>query len=49
MIGGGLLLTILLGGTADVDVALRMAAEDEMKEAVVRLERLKAMSTRSKI
>jgi hypothetical protein len=40
----------MLGGTAeDVDVALRMAAEDEMKEAVIRLERLKAMSTRSKI
>jgi hypothetical protein len=48
-IGGGLPLTMLGGTAEDVDVALRMAAEDEMKEAVVRLERLKAMSTRSKI
>lgn len=48
-IGGGLPLT-LLGGTAeDIDMALQMAAEDELKEAVNRLERLKAMSTRSKI
>ena len=48
-IGGGLPLTMLGGTAVDVDVALRMAAEDEMKEAVIRLERLKAMSTRSKI
>jgi len=40
----------MLGGIAeDVDEALRMAVEDEMKETVIRLERLKAMSTRSKI
>lgn len=50
-IGGGLPLTMLGGGgtAEDVDMALKMAAEDEMKEAVIRLERLKAMSTRSKI
>ena len=46
---GGIPLTMLGGTAEDVDVALRMAAEDEMKEAVIRLERLKAMSTRSKI
>jgi hypothetical protein len=46
---GGIPLTMLGGIAEDGDEALRMAAEDEMKETVIRLERLKAMSTRSKI
>ena len=41
--------TAMLGAGEDVDAAMRMAAEGEMAEAVIRLERLKAMSTRSKI
>jgi hypothetical protein len=40
--------TAMLGTGEDVDAAMRMAAEGEMAEAVIRLERLKAMSTRSK-
>jgi hypothetical protein len=40
--------TAMLGTGEDVDAAMRMAAEGERAEAVIRLERLKAMSTRSK-
>ena len=41
--------TAMPGAGEDADAAMRMAAEGEMAEAVIRLERLKAMSTRSKI
>ncbi|KAL3761691.1 hypothetical protein ACHAW5_004255 [Stephanodiscus triporus] len=46
---GGTPTTAMLGRDEDMDVSMRMAAEGEMAEAVIRLERLKAMSTRSKI
>jgi hypothetical protein len=41
--------TAMLGTGEDMDSVMRMAAEGEMAEAVIRLERLKAMSTRSKM
>ena len=46
----GVALPMAISGTGeDADVAWRLAAEGEMAEAVIRLERLKAMSTRGKM
>ncbi|KAL3826427.1 hypothetical protein ACHAXA_011236 [Cyclostephanos tholiformis] len=46
----GVVMPMRMSGTGgDAEIAMRMAAEGEMAEAVIRLERLKAISTRGKM